>query len=393
MHIFTAGLGESDDLGRSIEKELKNILSDPENELRAIGPNCMGVYSPKGHISYEPFLPTEPGNISFVFQSGDLHSQTIRIGAKRYNLRFSKGASVGNCLDLQISEFLDYFNNDDDTDIIGVYFEGFSRLHPNEGRKFLQTLKDMKKPVLFMNGGKTERARTAVLTHTGSIGSNKKIWEAIVKQTPLVEVPTSMDDMIDYLYMFHSYINRFKKSGGDLDDVKYPQGKRVLLILWSGGFGIIDTNILTEIGLNVPYFEGESLEKLRKIYPIKIGSLKNPLDMPWISRSDTYLEVAKAAIEEDIDLVIIETDTWENEFASEYFTSYYNNLIQIREFTESLGKTFMLILPQYPGKHRERYKNKLINDDFMVFPSVRRAGKAFLALHDYGEKLQALKNK
>jgi hypothetical protein len=53
----------------------------------------------------------------------------------------------------------------------------------------------------------------------------------------------------------------------------------------------------------------------------------------------------------------------------------------------------MLILPQYPGKHRERYKNKLINDDFMVFPSVRRAGKAFLALHDYGEKLQALKNK
>jgi hypothetical protein len=115
--------------------------------------------------------------------------------------------------------------------------------------------------------------------------------------------------------------------------------------------------------------------------------------MPWISRSDTYLEVAKAAIEEDIDLVIIETDTWENEFASEYFTSYYNNLIQIREFTESLGKTFMLILPQYPGKHRERYKNKLINDDFMVFPSVRRAGKAFLALHDYGEKLQALKNK
>ncbi|MHA1884851.1 MAG: hypothetical protein ACW96S_07360, partial [Promethearchaeota archaeon] len=389
----TAGLGESDDLGKRIEKELMLILSDRENHIRAIGPNCMGVYSPKGHISYEPFLPTEPGNISFVFQSGDLHSQTIRIGAKRYNLRYSKGASVGNCLDLQISEFLDYFNNDYDTDIIGVYFEGFSRLHPYEGKKFLQTLKSMKKPVLFMNGGKTERARTAVLTHTGSIGSNKKIWEAVVKQTPIIEVPTSMDDMIDYLYMFHSYIKRFKKSGGNLDDVKYPQGKRVLLILWSGGFGIIDTNILTELGLKVPYFEGESLEKLRKIYPIKIGSLKNPLDMPWISRSETYLKVAKAAIEEGIDLVMIETDIWEDEFSSDYFNRYYNNIIQLREFTESLGKTFMLILPQYSGKHREKYTNKLLTDDFIVFPSVRRAGKAFLALHDYGKKLEALKNK
>ncbi|MHA2119658.1 MAG: CoA-binding protein [Promethearchaeota archaeon] len=389
MHIFTAGMGESDTKGKEIEREVMRILKDQENTPRTIGPNCMGVYSPNGNLAYEPFLPREPGNISFVFQSGDLHSQTIRIGAKRYNLRFSKGASVGNCLDLQISDFLDYFNNDTDTDIIGVYFEGFSRLHPHEGRRFLQTLKNMKKPVLFMNGGTTERARTAVLTHTGSIGSNKRIWEAIVKQTPIVEVPTSMDDMIDYLYMFHSYLKRFKKSEGGLQDVKYPRGKNVLLILWSGGFGIIDTNILTELGLKVPYFEGESLERLRKIYPIKIGSLNNPLDMPWISRSQTYLDVVKTAIAEDVDLVIIETDIWEDEAQSDHFNSYYNNIIQIRDFTESLGKTFMLILPQYPGKHRDKYTDKLLKDDLIVYPSVRRAGNSFHALYNYGKKINS----
>ena len=145
IHIFTAGMGESDNLGKETEKEVMEILQ--KNKIRAIGPNCMGVYSPSGHLAYEPFLPTESGNISCVFQSGDLHSQTIRIGARRYNLRYSKGASVGNCVDLQISDFLEYFNQDEDTEIIGVYFEGFSKLHPHEGRNFFKTLKHMNKPV------------------------------------------------------------------------------------------------------------------------------------------------------------------------------------------------------------------------------------------------------
>ncbi|MBY8985180.1 MAG: CoA-binding protein [Candidatus Lokiarchaeota archaeon] len=390
IHIFTAGMGESDNVGKELEKEMMKILHNNKHSIRAIGPNCMGVYSPKGHISYEPFLPTEPGNISFVFQSGDLHSQTIRIGARRYNLRFSKGASVGNCVDLQVSEFLKYFNDDIDTDIIGVYFEGFSKLHPNEGKKLLESLKSMKKPVLFMNGGNTERAQTAVLTHTGSIGSNKKIWDAIIKQTSIINVPTSMDDMIDYLYLFNNHINRFKKIGKKLEEVKYPTGNNVLLILWSGGFGIIDTNILTELGLNVPYFEGERLEKLREIYPIKIGSLNNPIDIPWISSSATYLEVAKTAISENIDVVMIETDTFGDDFNEEYQSNYYKNLLKVKEYTESLGKTFMLILPQYPGRNRENYLNKLFKDGFIVYPSVRRAGKSFMALYEYGKKVKTL---
>ncbi|MFX1455118.1 MAG: CoA-binding protein [Promethearchaeota archaeon] len=389
IHIFTAGLGESDDLGKKLENKLMNILHSDDHNIRAIGPNCMGVYSPKGHIAYEPFLPIEPGNISFVFQSGDLHSQTIRIASRRYNLKFSKGASVGNCVDLQISEFLNYFNEDVDTDIIGVYFEGFSKLHPNEGKRFLRALKKMNKPVLFMNGGNTERAQTAVLTHTGSIGSNKKIWDAIIKQTPIIDVPTSMDDMIDYLYMFNSYFKKFKKKSKDLNEINYPKGKNILLILWSGGFGIIDTNTLTELGLDIPYFAGEQLEKLRKIYPVKIGSLNNPLDMPWISSSQTYIEVTKTAISENIDVVMIETDTF-GDFDEENPSSYYKNLLLIKEYTESLGKILILVLPEYPGKIREKFFTKLSKDGFIVYPSVRRAGRAFLALYEYGKKISKL---
>ena len=264
-----------------------------------------------------------------------------------------------------------------------VYFEGINAHYPKEGKILLNTLRNMKKPVLFMHGGKTSRAQKAALTHTGSISTNQKIWKAIFKQTPIVEVPTSLDDMIDYAFIFYRIINRYKNE----NRTAYPKGKNVLLMLWSGGFGIIDTNILTEIGLNVPYFEGETLEKLREIYPIKIGSLSNPLDIPWISSSETYLKIAKKASSENVDLVIIETDMWEEE---PNFDSYYNNLLAIRKHVESLDKIFILILPEYPAKHRQKYYKMLIDDDFIVYPSVRRAAKAFLALYDYGKKIENL---
>ena len=391
IHIFTAGMGESDEKGKDIENEMLGILNDKRYNTRAIGPNCMDVYCPEGYLAYEPAFPTKPGNISFVFQSGDLHSQTIRIGARRYGLKYSKGASIGNCLDLQISDFLNYYNEDSDTDIIGVYFEGFSRHHADEGRKLFQTLKTMNKPVLFINGGNTERAQKAVLSHTGSISSDKRIWDAIVKQAPIINVPTSMDDMIDYLYLFSTYFERFKKKGVNSKDIMYPKGKNVLLILWSGGFGIIDTNMLIESGLNVPYFDGSILEKLREIYPIKIGSLANPLDIPYITSTEKYYDVASTAISENIDVTMIETDSW-GDFDSDFFKGRYNNMLKIKEFTETHNKILIIILPQYPNPDRDRYHKMLMEDGFIVYPSVRRAGKSFLALYEYGKKIKTIQN-
>ncbi len=390
IHIFTAGMGESDNAGVDIEKEVFNIFNHNKNNTRSIGPNCMGVYSTKGHLAYEPLLPKNPGNISLVFQSGDLHSQMIRISSERHDLRFSKGASVGNCIDLQVSNFLEYYNNDDDTELILVYFEGINKLHPNEGKRLLNILKAMKKPVLFMNGGSTERAQTAALSHTGSISTNQKIWKGIYQQTPIVEVPTSLDDMIDYTYLFSNVINRYKNYK---KEIKYPKGKNALTILWSGGFGIVATNTLTELGINVPHFEGETLEKLRKIYPVKIGSLSNPIDLPWISSSDRYLKLALTAISENMNLVMILTDAWEEFEEEEHAQESYNNLLKIREHTESLNNIFILILPEYPARRRKRYLKKLKNDKFIVFPSFRRAAKAFLAVYDYGRKIENLKYK
>ncbi|MHA1192087.1 MAG: hypothetical protein ACTSP9_07295, partial [Promethearchaeota archaeon] len=387
FHIFTAGTGEADDVGIDIEKQLKKILNR-FSDTRAIGPNCMGLYSPKGKIAYYSSFPVESGNISLIFQSGDLHSKMVKFGSSRYNLRFSKGVSVGNCVDIQISELISYFNEDVDTDIICVYQEGFSPFYKEEGKRLLGVLKKMKKPVLYMRGGKTLRGQTAVLTHTGAIATSKNIWKAIFKQTPAIEVRSSLDELIDYTWMFYKHFNYFKTSK---KPIMCPENKRALVILWSGGFGILATDTLTELGFDLPHFTGEALEKLKAIYPSKIGSLANPFDLPWVISKKEYLDVCKAAIDDNIDFVIVETDAWKD-VESDHFKGYYYNLKEIKKHVESLNKVFTIILHEYPSKSRKQLYDMLIADNFLVYPNIDIAAKSFLKVYEYGNKQKSLGN-
>jgi len=249
----------------------------------------------------------------------------------------------------------------------------------------------MKKPVLFMRGGETERGQAAVLTHTGTLGTKQKIWDAVYKQSPIIKVPSSLESLLDYTYLFYMYINRFKKQGKKFEEIVYPKGKNSLVILWSGGFGIIATDVLIKLGLNVPNFDGEISEKLRRIYSIKVGSLSNPLDMPYIEMREEYLEIIKAAISEDIDLIIMQTDTASN-LQSKNRLGLYANLKKIKDFTDSQNKVLILILYEYPDENRKKYYDMLTNDGFIVYPSIPRAVKAYLTLYEYGRKRNTFKN-
>ena len=391
IHIFTAGTGELDDIGKEIEQQIKEILNSDNINTRAIGPNCFGVYCPSGKSSYYPIFPKESGNIGIISHSGDLLSRAIRYGDIKYNLKFSKGVSVGNCVNLQFSDFLEFFNQDDETDIIGIYFEGFSSHAIKEGKKLYNLLKNTHKPVLFLRGGKTKRSQSAVLTHTGSLGTEKKIWEGLYKQTPLIEVGSSLDEFIDYLYMFYEFYKRNRNLTLEERINLYPKSMNTLVILWSGGQGIIDTDVLTELGINMPLFEGKLKEKLLEVYPnFKIGSLSNPLDLPWVSSSKEFVDVCKAAISENIDLVIMYKD--QDRQKDERSKKRYDNLLEIKEYVESLNKILIIVMAEYPDRGRINYYKKLIRDGFMVYPDIRRAAKSFLAFYEYGKKIKRLLN-
>ncbi len=391
IHIFTAGTGEFDEIGAKIENQLKNFFDNHPN-IKAIGPNCMGIYCPSGKTAYLPRFPLDKGNIGLIYHSGDLHSRAINYGYSRYRLTFSKGASIGNCVSLQVTDFLDYFEKDGEIDLISIYFEGFSKYQKSAGNELLKRLKKMKKPILFLRGGMTKRAQSAVQTHTGSLGSDEKIWGAIFNQTPLIEVGSCLDEMIDYMFIFDSFFKKYRELPFEEQIKYYPKGKNVLVIMWSGGLGILDTDTLIRLKLNLPLFEGKIKERLMKVFPIKIGSLNNPLDLPWVSRSEHYVNLCKAAISEDINLVIMHTNAFGFE-DKERFKEYYANLKEIRKHVESLNKILILILSETPMKIRNDYFELLIDDGFIVYPSIDRGAKSFLKLYEFGKKIARLHNK
>ncbi len=385
IHFFSAGGAETDEKGLKIEAELIDIMKKHNHKTRSIGPNCMGVYCPKGNNTYSPTFPKESGNIGLIFHSGDLHSKMLIYSNFRYGITFSKGASIGNCVDLQIADFLEYFNQDDETDIICIYFEGFSRFRKLEGSNLLKVLKSMRKPVLFLRGGRTQRAQTAVLTHTGSLGTGQKIWDAVFNQTPTINAGTILNDLMNKTYLFYEFYKKYKNLTLEEKIQKYPKTNNVLVILWSGGLGILDTDELTELGVNLPLFQGETIENLRNVYPLTLGSYLNPLDLPWIVSQEIFADICKAAVTEIIDLVILETDAplhWDEERSK----VYWNNLKQIRDHVNSLDKLFILILPEYPHPNQRRYRKELFDEGFIVYSSVREAAKAFLSLYEYGKK-------
>ncbi len=386
IHLFTAGLGEFDEKGMQIERKLKELI-DSNEDVRAFGPNCMGVYSPAGKNAYLPDFPVVSGKIGLIYQSGDLLTQTIRFGYTRHGLTFSKGISVGNCMDLQVSDFLEYFNDDPEIEIIGIYFEGFPKYRPSEGKRFFHRLKKIKKPILFLRGGITTRAQTAIMSHTGTLSTDDKIWNGISRQSTLINVESSLDDMIDALAIFDHIFRKYPAMSLREKIQFLPKGKNALVLLWSGGLGVLDTDTLTKIGLNLPLFKEETKDKLLKIYPLKVGSLSNPLDLPWITRSEVFFKLCKAAITEEIDVIIMHTNIFVLR-DNERFRLYLENLNKLKEHVDSNHKILMLILFDSPEKEWIYYYNILKENGFLVYPNLKRAATAFLKLHEYRTRMR-----
>ena len=367
LHLFTAGGSEYDEEGVEIEREVHEIIKN--SDIRAIGTNCMGIYSPEGKVSYAPIFSEKVGSVAFVSHSGDLTTQFV-VRVNHYGVYFSKAASIGNSVDLKISDFIEYFNSDEKTEIISVYFEGFTRFDDQEGRRLWKALKQNTKPLLFLRGGTTLQGKRAAASHTGTIASDDRIWDSVYKQTSALKVD-SFDELVDTTMAFNYCKNL------------YPTSKTLILIGWSGGKAVLSTDQVVRLGIDVPEIREPTRSKMQEM--ISIGSVKNPLDLPWISREAKYPRICKLAISEDyVGGAILETgapDTFD-----ERFERNFENIVKIAEFAKK-RKPFLISLPHSRfHRQREKYKNRLIQIGIPVFPSLIRAAKAFLNLYKYQKR-------
>ncbi len=258
-HFFTSGYSETNtEEGRKYEQELKAKALAANFHL--IGPNCMGLYNPRVGIKQSNGqYDGDWGPVGFISQSGT-HAINFGLEAHLQGIDIAKSASFGNGIVLDSAEFLDYFGQDNDIKIIGMYLEGL-----RDGRRFMEVLKKVsaKKPVIIWKGGRTAGGARAIASHTGSLAVPYAIWEDAIKQFGGIPVK-NMDELIDTIkvMMFSEPVT----------------GNRVGLTGGSGGQSVAITDAFTEAGIEVPPFTKKTTDELSTFYNVIGGGMTNPID-------------------------------------------------------------------------------------------------------------------
>ncbi len=279
--VISAGFGEINEEGKKREKELLQIAAD--NNLNILGPNCLGFIIPslKLNASFAGGLPVA-GNIAFVSQSGALAVGLMDV-AKKEGLRFSSVISIGNKMQLGEAELLEYLDADANTKVIGLYLEGIK-----DGRKFIEVAQKIKKPIVILKAGKTERAQKAISLHTGALAGSDEIMTAIFAKTGVIRAE-NMDEFSGLLKLISSS--------------NVPLNKEVIVITNAGGLGVLTTDAFQNKKIKLAEIEEKTQLALRKFLPEE-SSLSNPIDVLGDADEKRYAETLKVIKRENAETII-----------------------------------------------------------------------------------------
>jgi succinyl-CoA synthetase alpha subunit len=268
VHMFASGFAETGEPDR-IELQNQLVKIARQGNMRIIGPNCLGIYYPKGKIGLSPDFPADSGTIGFLCQSGGNTDFMVRLAATR-GLRFSKVVSYGNACDINECDLIDYYADDPETDVIAAYIEGVT-----DGRRFAQVIKRAAsvKPVVIYKGGYTEGGLRAAASHTGSLAGADAVWEGVVRQAGATRVH-SIEEMVDMLVA--------------LLRMKPPEGPNVLVIGVGGGASVMATDEIERAGLRMAKMPPGIREQLKEFIDLANSMLRNPIDAGPVNSHDGF---------------------------------------------------------------------------------------------------------
>jgi len=261
--VISAGFAEVSEEGKGFERAMVEVARS--GGIRLVGPNGMGIWSAAGQLSL--CFPRAPkaGPIAFISQSGTFGVAMAQVASdKGYGL--SKFISIGNQADLEVSDYLEYLADDEDTKVIVLYLEGLK-----DGRRFLTVARQVikKKPVVVYKAGRSAAGERATLSHTASIAGSEKIFDSVCKQIGLLQVQES----------FHLF-----EMAEALVGLPLAGGNRVA-ILGSGGQGVVGTDACSALGLELPELDADTASRITALLPAHAPLARNPVDFAGSSRT------------------------------------------------------------------------------------------------------------
>jgi acetyltransferase len=265
--IISAGFREVGPEGEKLEEELEKVRE--KYGIRILGPNCLGIIRPSVNLnaSITDQMP-KSGSIAFISQSGAIASATLDWGIEA-QFGFSNFVSVGNMMDVDFGDLIDYFGTDARTKSILLYIEAVK-----DARKFMSAARGFArtKPIMAMKSGRYQESVKAVVSHTGSMAGEDKVYDAALKRAGITRV-NSIEDLF--------------AASETLAKYSLPHGSDLAIITNAGGAGIMATDALIEHGGSLAKLSDSTLKKLEKNLPPR-ASLLNPIDVTGDANAKEY---------------------------------------------------------------------------------------------------------
>ncbi len=272
--IVSAGFSEFGN--NELEERIKQIAL--ESNITLLGPNVFGFVNPYSNTNttFYKGMPKK-GNIAFISQSGAIGAAILDKIDK-----LSSFVALGNSSLLDFSDFIEYFEKDKNTKVIALYLES---LKPGKGKRFIETCKKCKKPIIAIKSGKTKSGQKASASHTSALASELGIYEGIFKQSGIIEA-----NSIKELFQIARFLKRIEKK---------QLGNKACIITNAGGIGVLTTDYLSENKILVPGLPEKTKLKLSEFLPDG-WSKNNPIDMIGDALAEDY----------DKTISILKSESW-----------------------------------------------------------------------------------
>jgi len=189
------------------------------------------------------------------------------------NFGIARIVGLGNKVDVEESEVLEYYADDQETKAIFIYLESFKR-----PQRFLEIASEVTrvKPVILLKGGSTAKGSLAAVAHTAALASDDRIVDGALKRAGITRI--------------YKYSHLFLAAKA-LAAMPLPRGNRVSFLAPSGAMLVCMADLCQQdLGLSVPDIEGQTHERLQEISPPYIR-MRNPVDI-WPSAALNGVEYA-----------------------------------------------------------------------------------------------------
>jgi acetyltransferase len=284
--IMSAGFKEAGEEGKNLEDEVKAEKSKFP-DMRVIGPNCLGILVPglSMNVSFANGMP-EKGHVAFISQSGALCTSVLD-WAYESHIGFSYFVSIGNSMDVNFGDLIDYFGQDPSTKSIVLYVESLSN-----ARTFMSAARafSREKPIIVYKSGRYPESAAAAASHTGALASEDSIYDAVFRRAGLARV-------YDFgnIFDFTDLIGR----------KRIPKGNRLAIVTNAGGPGVMATDSLISWGGKLVNLSDVTMKKLNDYLP-PFWSHGNPVDVLGDATPERFAQATEIVLEDEgVDAVLV----------------------------------------------------------------------------------------